>query len=80
MTAARRRFSREFKEELCLEITSTSKTIKKIAASCVVDEMLRNGFRYAVIPPLEFEADDCSAQRSVNKARERTTECASNPA
>ena len=45
-----------------------------------VDEMLRNGFRYAVIPTLEFEAADYIAQRSVNKARALTTECASNPA
>ncbi len=31
MTASRRRFSQEFKDELCLEVISTSKTIKNVA-------------------------------------------------
>jgi len=66
MTAARRRFSQEFKEELCLEVISTSKTIKKVAVSCAVGEMLRNWLRYEVIPPLVFEAADYTAQRSAS--------------
>ncbi len=33
MTASRRRFSQEFKDELCLEVISTSKTIKAVAVS-----------------------------------------------
>ena len=31
MTASRRRFSQEFKDELCREVVSTSKTIKAVA-------------------------------------------------
>ncbi len=31
VTASRRRFSQEFKDELCLEVISTSKTIKNVA-------------------------------------------------
>ncbi|WP_180959108.1 transposase [Brevibacterium sp. 239c] len=31
MTAARRRFSQEFKDELCQEVISTSKPIKSVA-------------------------------------------------
>ncbi len=33
MTAARRRFSQEFKDELCLEVISASKTIKEVAVA-----------------------------------------------
>jgi transposase len=43
MTAARRRFSQEFKDELCLEVISTSKTIKEVAVAYDVGpETLRN--------------------------------------
>ena len=43
MTASRRRFSQEFKDELCLEVISTSKTIKEVAlAYGVGPETLRN--------------------------------------
>lgn len=31
MTAARRRFSQEFKDELCQEVPSTSKPVKSVA-------------------------------------------------
>ncbi len=33
VTAARRRFSQEFKDELCQEVISTSKTIKDVAVA-----------------------------------------------
>ena len=43
MTASRRRFSQEFKDELCLEVISTSKTIKDVAVAYGVGpETLRN--------------------------------------
>lgn len=43
MTASRRRFSQEFKDELCQEVISTSKTIKDVAvAEGVGPETLRN--------------------------------------
>lgn len=41
--ASRKRFSPEFTDELCLEVTSTSKTIKDVAVACGVGpETLRN--------------------------------------
>lgn len=43
MTASRRRFSQEFKDELCQEVISTSKPIKDVAAAYGVGaETLRN--------------------------------------
>lgn len=43
MTASRRRFSQEFKDELCQEVISTSKPIKEVAdAYGVGAETLRN--------------------------------------
>jgi transposase len=43
MTASRRRFSQEFKDELCQEVTSTSKPIKDVAAAYGIGaETLRN--------------------------------------
>lgn len=43
MTASRRRFTQEFKDELCLEVISTSKPIKDVAiAYGVGPETLRN--------------------------------------
>ena len=43
VTASRRRLSQEFKDELCLEVISTSKTIKEVAlAYGVGPETLRN--------------------------------------
>ena len=43
MTASRRRFSQEFKDELCREVISTSKPIKEVAdAYGVGAETLRN--------------------------------------
>lgn len=43
VTASRRRFSQEFKDELCQEVISTSKTIKEVAlAYGVGPETLRN--------------------------------------
>jgi len=33
MTASRRRFSQEFKDELCREVIATSKPIKEVAAA-----------------------------------------------
>jgi transposase len=43
MTASRRRFSQEFKDELCREVVSTSKTIKAVAQEYGVGaETLRN--------------------------------------
>ena len=43
MTAIRRRFSDEFKDELCLEVISTSKLIKEVAVAYDVGvETLRN--------------------------------------
>ncbi len=43
MTASRRRFSQEFKDELCQEVIATSKTIKEVAlAYGVGPETLRN--------------------------------------
>ena len=33
MTASRRRFSQEFKEELCQEVIATSKTVKDVAVA-----------------------------------------------
>ena len=43
MTASRRRFSQEFKDELCQEVISTSKPIREVAESYGVGpEMLRN--------------------------------------
>ena len=43
MTASRRRFSQEFKDELCREVISTSKPIREVAeAYGVGPETLRN--------------------------------------
>ncbi|GAA2135405.1 IS3 family transposase [Arthrobacter humicola] len=43
MPASRRRFSQEFKDQLCEEVVSTSKTIKSVADSYGVGaETLRN--------------------------------------
>ena len=43
MTAARRRFGQEFKDELCQEVISTSKPIKEVAVAYDVGpETLRN--------------------------------------
>jgi transposase len=43
MTAARRRFTQEFKDELCREVINTSKPIKDVATSYGVGpETLRN--------------------------------------
>jgi transposase len=43
MTASRRRFSQEFKDELCQEVIATSKTIKEVAVAYGVGpETLRN--------------------------------------
>lgn len=43
VTASRRRFSQEFKDELCQEVISTSKTIKDVATAYGVGpETLRN--------------------------------------
>jgi transposase len=43
MTAARRRFTQEFKDELCREVISTSRPIKDVATSYGVGpETLRN--------------------------------------
>jgi len=43
MSASRRRFSQEFKDELCREVISTSKTIKAVATEYGVGaETLRN--------------------------------------
>jgi len=43
MTASRRRFSQEFKDELCQEVISTSKPIKEVAVAYGVGpETLRN--------------------------------------
>ena len=43
VTASRRRFSQEFKDELCQEVIATSKTIKDVATTYGVGpETLRN--------------------------------------
>jgi transposase len=43
MSASRRRFTQEFKDELCLEVISTSKPIREVAdAYGVGTETLRN--------------------------------------
>jgi transposase len=43
MTAARRRFTQEFKDELCREVISTSRPIKDVATAYGVGpETLRN--------------------------------------
>ena len=43
MTASHRRFSQEFKDELCQEVLTTSKTIKDVAVAYGVGtETLRN--------------------------------------
>lgn len=43
MSASRRRFSQEFKDELCLEVISTSKPVKDVATGYGVGpETLRN--------------------------------------
>lgn len=43
MSASRRRFSQEFKDELCQEVITTSRTIKDVAVSYGVGtETLRN--------------------------------------
>jgi transposase len=43
VTASRRRFSQEFKDELCREVISTSKSIKDVAVAYGVGaETLRN--------------------------------------
>ena len=43
MAASRRRFSQEFKDELCQEVIATSKSIKEVAISYGVGpETLRN--------------------------------------
>jgi len=44
MTASRRRFSQEFKDELCQEVISTSKPIREVAESYGVgSETLQTG-------------------------------------
>jgi len=43
MSASRRRFTQEFKDELCVEVISTSKPIREVAESYGVgSETLRN--------------------------------------
>jgi transposase len=43
MAAARKRFTQEFKEELCREVIDKSKAIKDVATACGVGrETLRN--------------------------------------
>ena len=43
MTASRRRFSQEFKDELCQEVIATSKTVTAVAVAYGVGpETLRN--------------------------------------
>ena len=43
VTASRRRFSQEFKDELCQEVIATSKSIKEVAVAYGVgSETLRN--------------------------------------
>ncbi len=43
MTTSRRRFTQEFKDELCLEVIATSKPIREVAESYGVGtETLRN--------------------------------------
>ena len=44
MTASRRRFSQEFKDELCQEVIATSKPIREVAESYGVgSETLQTG-------------------------------------
>ena len=58
MSASRRRFSQEFKDELCREVISTSKTIKAVATEYGVGaETLRNWLRkYREVHAPEAEA------------------------
>ena len=60
MTTARRRFSQEFKDELCQEVISTSKPIREVAQAygvgtttlCVVQDLVRpvcGGFPVGVL-------------------------------
>ena len=43
MSATRRRFTQDFKDELCREVSSTSKPIREVTeAHCVGPETLRN--------------------------------------
>ena len=51
MTAARRQYNQEFKDELCLEVISTSKTIKEVAVAYDVGpETLRNWWTSIAMP------------------------------
>jgi transposase len=77
MTASRRRFSQEFKDELCQELISTSKPIKDVAAAYGVGaETLRNWlikYRDAhwgteTRQPIESAVVTCPEQRGALRA------------
>ncbi|CEG86302.1 Transposase of ISAar4, IS3 family, IS3 group, orfA [Propionibacterium freudenreichii] len=54
MSAPRRRFGQEFKDELCREVVSTSKTIKAVAEEYGVGaETLRNWLKSTRSPERE---------------------------
>ena len=72
MTASRRRFTQEFKDELCLEVISTSKPIKDVAeAYGVGPETLRDWLIKYREAPSGTETERTVTERSRLKELER---------
>jgi transposase len=72
MTAARRRFTQEFKDELCREVIDTSKPIKDVATAYGVGpETLRNWLGKYRETHGGTEADLTVSERARLKALER---------
>jgi transposase len=73
MTASRRRFSTEFKDELCQEVISTSRTIKDVAVAYGVGpETLRNWLiKYRAANGGTAEAELTVSERARLKELER---------
>ncbi len=72
VTASRRRFSQEFKDELCQEVISTSKTIKDVAVAYGVGpETLRNWLNKYRVANGGTEAELTLTERARLKELER---------
>ena len=69
MTASCRRFSQEFKDELCQEVIATSKSIKEVATSYGVGpETLRNWLNKYRDAHGETEAELTVSERLASKS------------
>ena len=72
VSASRRRFSQEFKDELCQEVIATSKTIKDVAVAYGVEpETLRNCLNKCRQANGSAEAELTLTERALLKELER---------